>query len=207
MKDIVKRIVDENGEKILLEKKKFISLFIDYAPEMKNERKFLDIALSENIGKFFVECPKENRKNAIEKSRKKLEIYMSQNGVNEILESFTYALGWGSPKAQKATVNSSTILQNRIEGNTANGSSINQDEGKSTSKKPKRDQSFYIKLVAGSILAGYCLLIIATIFLYHEPYGDTLATIMILAFFPVLFACGGSIMLIEKIFEKYYPKS
>ena len=94
MKDVIKRIVDENGEEILLDKKKFISLFMDYAPQMKDERKFLEMALNENIGKLFANCQKEDRVFVLNKAKDKLKKYMSENGMKMIVSSFAYALGW-----------------------------------------------------------------------------------------------------------------
>ena len=123
MKDVIKKIVDENGEEILLDKKKFISLFMDYAPQMKDERKFLEMALNENIGKLFANCQKEDRVLVLNKAKDKLKKYMSENGMKMIVSSFAYALGW---KAEFNEFVKKSAVSNS-ESNTGNNFSAGYD--------------------------------------------------------------------------------
>jgi len=95
MKEEIKKIVDKYGKEILLDKKKFISIFADMAPNLKKERKLLDIALSENIGETFLNC-EENQQEIIKlKVRRKLEnAYVASSGIDEVIDAISYALGW-----------------------------------------------------------------------------------------------------------------
>lgn len=43
---IVSKIIDENGDKILINERQFLSIFSDYAPGMEKERKLLKLAIS-----------------------------------------------------------------------------------------------------------------------------------------------------------------
>ena len=95
MKNELKSIIGKYGEDILLNNKKFISLFADTAPSLKKEKKLLEMALTEDIGPLFVNCEKSQRSTSIIKARRKLENnYMAENGIDEVLAGITYALGW-----------------------------------------------------------------------------------------------------------------
>lgn len=94
MKEEMKKIVNNYGKEILLEKKKFLSIFTDIAPKLKKEKKLLELALDENIAELFVNCPINDRKANIVKARRKLENYMAKSGIDDVLNSFAYALDW-----------------------------------------------------------------------------------------------------------------
>ncbi len=95
MEEVLKNIIEKYGEEILLSNKKFVSIFADTAPQLKNEKKLLEMALNENIGPLFVNCEKKQRSTIIIKARRKLENnYMSETGINEFLAGITFSLGW-----------------------------------------------------------------------------------------------------------------
>ena len=94
MEEEIKKIIDKYDKDILKDSKKFISIFSDVAPSLKKEKKYLQIAFSENIGELFVNCKDNERETCIIKVRRKLESYISEEGLNSVLKGITYGLGW-----------------------------------------------------------------------------------------------------------------
>ncbi len=135
MKEIVKKIIDKYGKEILLNSKKFISIFSDEAPSMKKEKKLLQIAFSENIGELFVNCKDSQREICIIKVKRKLDSYMSEEGLNSVLKGISYGLGWND-EYQKLSKNqnrySSFIEKPKNDNNMAKN--INKNEEKSTNE-------------------------------------------------------------------------
>lgn len=144
MEQEVKKIVDKYGKEILLNSKKFVSIFADMNPKMKSERKLLESAMSENIAELFANCAENERQTCIIKVRRKLKsVYIAEEGINDIIKCFTYALDWKSEyraiKNQQAA-NSENIPRNNgtrdhNQDNVTNPkSTINQDRSEKETK-------------------------------------------------------------------------
>lgn len=94
MSDVIKVIIEQFGIEILLENNKFLSIFSDYAPKLKNEKKVLRIALEENIAPYFINISPEKRKSNLTVVKRKLDSIISENATYMILTSFVTAIGW-----------------------------------------------------------------------------------------------------------------
>ena len=131
-----KKIVVKHGKEILANKKKFISIFSDEAPRMKTEKKLLEIALSEDIAEIFLNCPENDRKAGMLRARRKLEKLMSDDGINEVLNSFSYALNW---KEKASILEEKKIIENKVstEKNVKNNETEKNKERKQVKKNDK----------------------------------------------------------------------
>ena len=94
MMETMKLIFQQFGIDIILQKSKFLSIFMDYAPRLKKERKILSVALDENIADFFVNCEIEDRKTNIQKAKRKMNMIMSESAIALVISSFIDALEW-----------------------------------------------------------------------------------------------------------------
>lgn len=93
--ETIKVIIDQFGSDIILQKNKFLSIFGDYAPRLKKEKKMISIALDENIARLFINCEINEREAIVRKARRALDTIMSESAINIVISSFTDALGWG----------------------------------------------------------------------------------------------------------------
>lgn len=91
---VIKKIIEQFGVDIILNKKKFLSIFSDFAPNMKMEKKILSVALEENIGQIIVGTNPNEVEASIQKIKRALDIIMSENAINMIISSFSEALSW-----------------------------------------------------------------------------------------------------------------
>ena len=94
--ETMKLIFQQFGSDIILQKNKFLSIFVDYAPRLKKEKKILSVALDENIADFFVNCEVGEREPNIQKARRAMNLIMSESAINLVISSFTDALGWNT---------------------------------------------------------------------------------------------------------------
>lgn len=94
MDEIIKSIIGQFGTRILLDEKKFISVFVDMAPRLKNEKNILAVALSQNIARNFVDCPSNEHETVVRKTVRALEPIMSKTAIQTVVSAFTTALGW-----------------------------------------------------------------------------------------------------------------
>lgn len=96
MNEEIKKIVDEYGKEILLDRTKFMTIFTTNNPDMQKEKIALALALDEKVNELLVNCNEEDkRKNLIEAKRKLSNVPdLSQNDANDVLISLIYALGW-----------------------------------------------------------------------------------------------------------------
>ena len=94
MSKIIKLIFQQFGIDIILQKNKFLSIFLDYAPKLKKEKKILYVALDENVADFFVNCEIEERETNIQKARRKMDWLMSESAIDLVISSFIDALEW-----------------------------------------------------------------------------------------------------------------
>lgn len=92
--ETIKVIIDQFGSDIILQKNKFLSIFGDYAPRLKKEKKMISIALDEDIACLFINCEANEREAAVGKVRRSLDSFMSESAINLVISSFTDALGW-----------------------------------------------------------------------------------------------------------------
>ena len=91
---IVKQIVEQFGADILLQKNRFLSVFVDYAPKMRKEKKMLSIALDENIATLFVNCETSDRELHVKKAQRALDMILAESAIHFVVETFAYAFDW-----------------------------------------------------------------------------------------------------------------
>lgn len=90
----IKVIIDQFGSDIILQKNKFLSIFGDYAPKLKKEKKMISIALDENIANLFINCEISEHEAVVRKARRSLDAILSDSAIDIVISSFTDALGW-----------------------------------------------------------------------------------------------------------------
>lgn len=122
MENVVKQIFEQFGSEILLDKNKFLAIFVDYAPKMKKERKMLAIALDEGVAKFFVNCAECDRETNVDKARKSMNPIMSETAVDTVIQSLIFALGWKLELQKSAlqNMNHYQLVQQNCENGTHN---------------------------------------------------------------------------------------
>jgi len=94
MDKVMKKIFEQFGPDIALDKKIFISVLKDYAPNLKKEVRIISIALDDNIAKYFINCRVEDRQNNIRKAKQSLNAIMSDSDIEMVISSFILALNW-----------------------------------------------------------------------------------------------------------------
>ena len=116
MMETMKLIFQQFGTDIILQKNKFISIFVDYAPRLKKEKKILSVALDENIADFFVNCEVEEREANIRKARRAMNLIMSESAIDLVISSFIDALDWeiGTFDQKHGEVDSVTLYSTEI---------------------------------------------------------------------------------------------
>lgn len=92
--EVVKLITEQFGVEIIQDSRKFLSIFSDYAPMLKREKKILSIALSEGIGEIVVSCNHNDVNTSIQKIKRTLEMIMSDTAINMIIIAFGEAFNW-----------------------------------------------------------------------------------------------------------------
>ena len=94
----VKRIIEMNGEDILRSKGKFTAMLGDIAPKLVTEKKFFDIALSENVGALFLD-KSISHDECLTRVRNKLSVILNDSAMDAVTGSITVALGWENTPA------------------------------------------------------------------------------------------------------------
>ena len=116
MKDVIAVIIQEFGEDILLNEKKFLNIFKDYAPKMTRETIMLSTALNLGLAKFFVGCPVSERKTNIMKARNTMQGMLTDDITATMIRTFVAALGWAkSPLKQPETQKTTTMPKPKTE--------------------------------------------------------------------------------------------
>ncbi len=93
METALRVIIGIYGTGIISDQRKFISVFKDVAPKLKDEQKILNFSLSLGISDYFADCPVKERKDNIIKARYALDCLNSE--IREmVIASFIKALGW-----------------------------------------------------------------------------------------------------------------
>ncbi len=121
LESVVRNIVIQFGPEILLNKNKFLSIFLDYAPKLKRERKIISFALDEGIAECFVNCSINDRKVNMNRAKNKMSLLMSENAINMVIQCFTSALDW---QLEEAVFSSIPSNSNVIETTNASYGSI-----------------------------------------------------------------------------------
>lgn len=85
---IIKEIINKHGINILEQKDNFNRLFRDYAPKLVHENRILQLALDENIIKYFLNCNESDCEKNLEKAKQKLIEVLNPIIVKEILDIF-----------------------------------------------------------------------------------------------------------------------
>lgn len=94
LSSVIKQIIAQFGEEIILQKQKFISIFGDLAPQLKKEKKILSVAMDEDIAAMFLNCAPEDRNAHIVSSKRKLDGILSESAVEMIIIAFSDAFSW-----------------------------------------------------------------------------------------------------------------
>lgn len=99
MSSVLHQMVELYGDNIFADERKCISIFKDIAPELKNEQKILNMALSSGIGEYFVACSENEQESSIKKAIYSMD-YLSYDAKSLIISSFVNALGWDEDLAK-----------------------------------------------------------------------------------------------------------
>ena len=94
MASVLKRIVSNFGEDVVLDQRRCMSIFKDMAPQLKNEQKILETALKWNIGMYFVNCPEQEREISLQKLIISMNSILAESAQKDILHSFIVAMDW-----------------------------------------------------------------------------------------------------------------
>ena len=108
--EAIKAIIDQFGSDIILQKNKFLSIFGDYAPRLKKEKKMLSIALDENIACLFINCEISDHEAVVRKARRSLDTIMSESAINLVISSFADAFGWNVQEKAKDSIKTSEAV-------------------------------------------------------------------------------------------------
>lgn len=81
----IKLITERFGMEILNDSKRFLAIFSDAFPDMKQEKKILTIAFSENIGQIITKTSSGQFEAAAQRIRDKLELIMAESAINMVI--------------------------------------------------------------------------------------------------------------------------
>ncbi|MBQ1339082.1 MAG: hypothetical protein IIY35_00465, partial [Ruminococcus sp.] len=96
----VKKVTDMFGIEIIADQKRFCAAFSDLAPKLSKENKAFYVALSENLGKFYL---RENEnvlsgdklpETVIRLAVSSICEYLNEEKAEMVAYSIAYALGW-----------------------------------------------------------------------------------------------------------------
>ena len=91
---VLKNIFDQFGTDLLLDRNKFIAVFVDMAPKFKQEKKIISIALNESIAPLLINEDNKDEIIVLEQITTKLNDIMAPSAIRLIVSSFLPALGW-----------------------------------------------------------------------------------------------------------------
>lgn len=91
---VLKIIFDQFGTELLLDRHKFIAVFVDLAPKFKQEKKIITIALNEDIAPLLLNVNSEDEIVVLERITNKLKDIMAPSAIRLIVSSFLPVLGW-----------------------------------------------------------------------------------------------------------------
>lgn len=158
MRHELKKIVEDNGKEILLDRNKLIQVFSNEYPEMKKEKRALTLALDKKVNELLVECKEEEKKKNLTIAKKRLENVqeLTRKNSETVLTSFIFALGWDKSYVDLITNHNVGKLQSQPEENvnsSTNGKVEIPNNVQSATKpisKPKAQPHTLLKGVAGA---------------------------------------------------------
>lgn len=116
----VKKVTDMFGIEIIADQKRFCAAFSDLAPKLSKENKAFYVALSENLGKFYL---RENEnvlsgdklpETVIRLAVSSIGEYLNEEKAEMVAYSIAYALGWdieNSAPAQTSETSTGTVIE------------------------------------------------------------------------------------------------
>lgn len=118
--EVIRLIIEQFGENILLEKNKFIAVFTDYAPNMKKEKKIFSIALDEKIAPIIINTQVGEANLSVQRIRNILGSIMVDTAIDIVVNSFAEALNWNLGKESSiedeiVTTNKSINVDNKVD--------------------------------------------------------------------------------------------
>ena len=152
MRHAIKKIIDENGKEILLNRTKFMKIFTSQNPKMEKERKALARALNVKVNELFVECKEEEKENNLIEAKNRLAKINDLNpkAAEAVLLSFAYALGWDKKYIDiiKNKDDKSNVDKNKKNKNEK----INIEKNKTNKKKTQKSKFKYLLVFASMII-------------------------------------------------------
>ena len=101
-----KMVTEHFGVDVIADQKRFCSAFSDFAPKLSKEKKAFNLALSENVGAFFlrehenVTSGKKSADSIIKRAVTDLSDYLNEEKAELVVKSLAYALGWEFTSAE-----------------------------------------------------------------------------------------------------------
>ena len=101
-----KMVTEHFGLDVIADQKRFCSAFSDFAPKLSKEKKAFNLALSENVGAFFlrehenVTSGKKSADSIIKRAVTDLSDYLNEEKAELVVKSLAYALGWEFTSAE-----------------------------------------------------------------------------------------------------------
>ena len=163
---IVKQIVEQFGADILLQKNRFLSVFVDYAPKMRKEKKMLSIALDENIATLFVNCETSDRELHVKKAQRALDMILAESAIHFVVETFAYAFDWDieieAPVSEDSSPMKESVKSPDDYKESLRFPPINENSFRKAVKKQLMTQNFYVQRFLSELNDGN----------YQYAYGE-----------------------------------
>lgn len=123
--DVTKQVVEMFGKDILRDEKRFCAAFSDLAPKLSKERKAFSVALSENIGVFFLRehssvlSGSKNPEEIVQQAIADISEYLNTEKSELVVRSLAFALGWETTKAARPAASDGKDLSAERPGSPA----------------------------------------------------------------------------------------
>ena len=108
MDNAIKEVVDRFGYSILLDNRKFIAVFMDYAPKLKISKKALSIALQAKSISELTSCPSSRRIEVMKKIIQELKPFLTDLEIQIVICAFISAFDWESSYIRTLFLDSSS---------------------------------------------------------------------------------------------------
>lgn len=108
MDNAIREVVDHFGYSILLDNRKFIAVFMDYAPKLKISKKALSIALQAKSISELTSCPSSRRIEVMKKIIQELKPFLTDLEIQIVICAFISAFDWESSYIRTLFLDSSS---------------------------------------------------------------------------------------------------
>ena len=90
---VLHQLIEDYGIEIISNQKKCISVFKDIAPQLKDEQKILNLALSLGVAEHFMSCKGKDYNDNIQKAKIAMD-FLNDEAKELVVAAFVEALGW-----------------------------------------------------------------------------------------------------------------